>query len=72
MNSLLFDDAEFMSPCADKISVITSTKWEITMRSKLLDPEETWQEIIILLTRELENSKVRVVGTHEMRTPDKI
>jgi hypothetical protein len=36
------------------------------MRSEPLDPEDTWREINISLTRELEKSKVRVVGTRDM------
>jgi hypothetical protein len=32
-----------------------------------LDSEDMWREINISLTRELEKSKVRVVGTRDMR-----
>jgi hypothetical protein len=35
-----------------------SAKCEIMMRSEPLDPEDTWREINISLTRELEKSKV--------------
>jgi hypothetical protein len=41
-------------------------KCEVAMRSEPLDPEDTWREINISLTRELEKSKVRVVGTRDV------
>ena len=45
---------------------------QIAMRSEPLDLEDTWREINILLTHELEKSKVRVVGTRDMRSCEMI
>jgi hypothetical protein len=42
------------------------------MRSEPLDLEDTWREIDISLTQKLEKSKVRVVGTHDMRSHEMI
>jgi hypothetical protein len=42
---------------------------KVVMRSESLDPEDTWKEIKISLTG---NSKVRVVGTRDVRVRELI
>jgi hypothetical protein len=54
------------SGAARRISPRVSQHSKAAKESEPLEPEDTWRAIGILLTRELEESKVRIGGTREM------